>query len=822
MDIAPQLDIHFMEPPVNDLDYPTVDGGSAVTHYRIEWDPDVNFNSAPGGGALGHYDAPVAAPCTAFCEQTIGMEVQQFVLAAATGRFTDGEFTLSFGGDTTACLDWEISGADLAGALNGLASIGAGGVSATREGDGTADSIYGYTWRVTFTSEALSLDVDQITVSTGTAAGCTDFMGGSGWALTPSTVVEGGNLAPGVPHYVRVSAINAVGRGPALGATVINEAGVTPAVLALAPRAPPTMPLNIISESIVDSSTTLRLFWEAPTSNEGGTIIDYLLEWGTDAGVPIASETVAVGPGTAQPADGPFVHVFPTDPADALVPGTTYWISVRARNDQTPLGDVAYATPRCQSPLENCSPETRPRALPDAPAIVLSAQGNIMEFTDTTLSVSFETALTGQGGFDASALTVAGQTAPTTTSMFVDKYKVEWDVEPSFNTVDGKALSFDASATELLSECMPDCVGTSPEVAALATQLVWTTSDTAVDGGDMLIKYGPDEAVACVAYNADEATMKAYIEGISADINDVTVVRSGAEAGGLVWTVTFNDPAAPTYPLIASDLTNADSSLTCGVTCSGGGTVCEADQQVVTPTYTINGLTQGQIYHVRVSGHNTLGYGALSLVHTSKPHDEPTVARHIALSRYSDDDSDVGTSLRVTWQTPDDPGGDLMSHYRVEWATEDWDNVALTEHTIKTAAASQISGTFTVLVDSSACVDCPIQDIYTTGELPFDISAEALTDALQNLPNVDTLTIVRSDVDPAVGSFAWHITYESQIYTVAAPAGGRRGPVGRRRAHWHVCGRVHHGGGRGRHVACSGLPRGGQRAARGASDVHVE
>lgn len=59
-----------------------------------------------------------------------------------------------------------------------------------------------------------------------------------------------------------------------------------------------------------------------------------------------------------------------------------------------------------------------------------------MPFSDTSLSVSFATPLAGQGGG----------------SVFVNKYKVEWDVVPSFDSVDGLPLSFNPTLTQLMSE----------------------------------------------------------------------------------------------------------------------------------------------------------------------------------------------------------------------------------------------------------------------------------------------------------------------------------------------------------------------------------
>ena len=58
-------------------------------------------------------------------------------------------------------------------------------------------------------------------------------------------------------------------------------------------------------------------------------------------------------------------------------------------------------------------------------------------------------------------------------TVFVDKYKIEWDVEDTFDSVNGLPLSFSASRAEILPECSPTslCVGTSPEVSPLGVQV---------------------------------------------------------------------------------------------------------------------------------------------------------------------------------------------------------------------------------------------------------------------------------------------------------------------------------------------------------------
>ncbi len=757
IDIAPQLDVWFKEPNVNVLNYPTTSGGSPVTAYRIEWDPRDTFNSAAGGGAFAYYDAPMTGACSSLCTVSVGANVQAFSHAALT-TVTAGGFRLSFAGQTTACLAFDAADSDVQTALRGLSTInvnGVPGVTVTRSGDGTAASNFGYTWRVTFVSEALSLENPLLTA---TFTSCPAFTGTNPTFSQPYHVLPGGMLVPGTPYFVRVSAINAVGRGPALPATVINEAGAGPSVRALPPRAPATMPLGTIVEALVDSSTTLRLYWLKPASNEGARIMNYIVEWAL-ASAPttiVGQESVAVGTGTPHPQDGPFVHVFPTDPAAALTPGSLYVINIRAVNDQGP-GDWATFTPRCQAGLENCSPLIVPRALPLAPTVEVSLQGNGPLFTHNTLSLYFDTDVTEQGG---------GATVGT---VFADKYKIEWDTVDTFDSANGLPLSFSSSRLEILPECSNPalCVGTSPEVSPLGVQVLSIVHPGAgTVSGRIRLSYASVDAATCFDVTDTADNLAGLL--LSAFGHTVTVKRSAVVQGGYSYTITYLSPAAPTDVLRA----RLDNSCPSAVA-SGSGVVRALPKR---PAYVITGLTQGTVYYIRVTAHNTLGYGAVSQTHVAKPHREPSRANLVSLSVLDADEPAVGTSLRVGWQSPDDAGGDPITHYRVEWAEAAWSTAVTTVQTIRTQATSPLGGTFRVWVDTrgaaaTTCGNpnmCPVQALHVSADMPFDVSPSVMATTLMNLPNVDPVTVVRSDVDLSLGLYAWTITFTSQVTRVPA------------------------------------------------------
>jgi hypothetical protein len=184
--IAPHLDIMWTEPSVNDLNYPTFDGGATITAYRIEYDHDVSFNSGSGGGPEGCFDSLVFGRCIVNCTEVLGYEVQHWSIGAGV-TITAGQYRLGFKGANTSCLAWDSLCASVEGGTGGLSTIGTGGVRVTRLGDGTisSDETFGYNWRVTFLTEALSLDQPEITLYVGADGGCTPLSSVSGLLCAP-------------------------------------------------------------------------------------------------------------------------------------------------------------------------------------------------------------------------------------------------------------------------------------------------------------------------------------------------------------------------------------------------------------------------------------------------------------------------------------------------------------------------------------------------------------------------------------------------------------------------------------------------------------
>jgi hypothetical protein len=194
--------------------------------------PGVDVDASPSEGAAMNgcgqleFDPTInAAPSTSLADSPSGFDFHLHVPQHNEGSFidepvpgtdevqslsvlaTEGQFRLSFGGESTSALASNASAATVQGALEGLSSIGADNVSVSGgPGDETGSTPYA----ITFVGALGGIDVEQLVAENGTAplkitngSGTTD--GGANVSTTtpgvaPSSKHVGVDLAPATAH----------------------------------------------------------------------------------------------------------------------------------------------------------------------------------------------------------------------------------------------------------------------------------------------------------------------------------------------------------------------------------------------------------------------------------------------------------------------------------------------------------------------------------------------------------------------------------------------------------------------------------------------
>ena len=510
--IANQIDVRWTRPTTNILGFDYNAEIDFVDYYRLEFDPSNTFDSAVASdGPHGYYDLPIVTPgsCTnalgAYCEHALGREVQTIAVTwSGSSDPTAGSFALQFlhtnpgsGVDgvaadnslnTTTCLGYDATATDVQTALRLLSSVGLTNkivsIDVTRvEHPNQAPGSRGHSYRVTFVGFAVQGNVPSLVVTQPGQAPdahqnvqCTAWSGGASFPLIEQkTLHEGGQLISGTNYFVRVRAIVSSASsqllhpetGPSGIAHDTNGDGANDytmprdplrhsnangmgeskdaATLSEIPRCPPLKPLDVGGYALRGHAGSYHVVWTHPLTNNGADITQWKIEYSDLA------DTNYIGDGS-NGFNAVVTHTFiaSNDDKHGMAhhrPGTDYYwnipsmpigrmlrLRVYAYNDQG-FGLPQEVEARCEDDVEDCTAENRARALPGLPgSVTVSSPSNDNEFTKNTLLVSWDMGVTG--------------------GISNDKYKVEWDTVPTFDTRQGKPLSYEFN----------NVLGTSPEV----------------------------------------------------------------------------------------------------------------------------------------------------------------------------------------------------------------------------------------------------------------------------------------------------------------------------------------------------------------------
>jgi hypothetical protein len=434
------------------------------------------------------------------------------------------------------------------------------GVEVDRDGP---DDTNGYTWRVTFLDNSPSNPDDfEITImennlKTASNADASMYFsqlidGESYSGCTDVQIMPGDKaLTLGEAYYARVLAYNSVG---------YSLPQVAPA--AEKPMVVPGRPTSVVLTTV--SKCDLRLTFNPPDSDGGDTITEYLVEYSVNSDFSNAEETSL----TFLEGGAPFHKTI-----TGLIQGTFYFVRVSAKNSQG-YGAPASSTPASLQPYEASSAPTN---------VYLRQTSNSM------LTVSFFEPV-DNGGDE------------------IKSYIVEWDTSSGFNgvvsephkgSVELDASEYNSYTIRYLTE------GTSYYVRVFAVN-------------------SAGESVPA----ASSPTHLAPMAMVPGKPHTITAV-SGVSSGSIV--VTWQRPRVPWHSIPCSGTRelpdDCPTVIGGGLPVSNGGSVISSylieynDKKDFTgkdrgkhstgaSTYTIQDLTPGRKYYIRVLAVNENGPGS--------------------------------------------------------------------------------------------------------------------------------------------------------------------------------------------------------------------
>ena len=760
LDINDQLDLTYRRPEVNDLGYPTTNGGAIVTSYIVEYDTSDKFNSGNAAGTqpMGSYEFATwnnvgtnyACDAGQPCEQQLGAEIQSITtynsnpIAMSTGSFKL-RFTDSSGGTETSpnCLAYDISGADLRTQLKLLAGVDE--VLVSREAITTAPG-HGFRYRITFTGTSSSVveNVEQLEIvhKDGTGS-CEAFADGTD--VIAQTDAEGGQLVKGTMYHLRVRARNAIGTSPPTRVGVDGQVALLLSERDATPRAPPNPPPRVRIYAHTDDGTKMRIWWTRPTTDNGGPISDYVVEWTDDSGENWGN--------AGQLCNGGACPIVPASSLEETYRRTWTHESVIRQNAITTITVTANVA------TVNHAADADGHMLSIGGAVTFSGMAEnvlnsnyVIAPSMNPTSVNFQILLNDGaladgtyfpdaapgdafvafdlGGVDGWDYNITGLTAGTTYAYRVVARNDQGRGDT--RTEHGVSVSH-VSSTEAVPLCqgfIEDCqellvprrlplaptsfaigeIGTVNEFTHTSIVATWKSG-------------GTTDNVANFMYKVEWDTLPTF---------DSTSERPMSyEAHG------FNG----TSPEVAESSADANGEL----------------------YYDMTGLPKGVEIYVRITGKNTLGYGAATATSASRPMKTSWATTNTAVQlrdRTSVTVQEYGTGLDITWTAPLDSGGDPISKYRVEWGTAAWDAYTREKQTVSVPATTK---PFRLALDTASCATCQVRAPHVTGRLYAGtaLTAAKMKVSLENLPNIEQVDVTRTDVGG--GAFSYAVTFVNEV-----------------------------------------------------------
>ena len=462
-----------------------------------------------------------------------------------------------------------------------------------------------------------------------------------------STSVRVASLTNGTEYEFQVAALNTGGVG-AYATAVTSQ-----------PFTVPGAPINLTATAGVGS---VDLAWDAPTSNGGSTLTDYIVQY--KASADASWTTFADGTSTTR-----------TATISTLTNGTVYLFRVAATN-------------AAGTGTESTSVSATPKTTPGAPTSLSATIGD--EFVSLTW-----TAPADNGGsaitdyiveykrtadstwltYNDGTRTLPSVTVPSLTNMVEYEFRIT-----SVNVVGSGGLSSTVAATPMATPDAPLNLSITYGNSSIA--VAWDAP--ADDGGspitDYVIQYRASSASSWTTASDGTSTARATtLSGLTNGTLYYIRVAAVNIAGTSSYTSALSDtprtvPSAPSSPTAARG--NQQITFTWTAPGNGGAAITDylieykeassstwllySDSVSTSTSQVFTGLTNGTSYNFRVSAVNSEGTGSVSSTATQTPSTVPGVPTSFAVVP-------TNGGVQLSWALPIDNGGAAVSGYFLQY-----------------------------------------------------------------------------------------------------------------------------------------------------------
>lgn len=485
------------------------------------------------------------------------------------------------------------------------------------------------------------------------------------------------NLLSGVTYYAHVTAHNSRGFGSFSAVT----AGTT--------RGQPGPPNHV--KVAVAGGGAISASWSSPSKNGGATVTGYIVEWFSataQGNREVQMVTTSAKKGTSE------VQILSIK-ADANNIGGYYQLSFGGQS----TGNIAWDAPATgtDSIRENLerlpgvgqadvSQDYSRSAVSGLRVDLLVGAGNATASNTSSLLPSqtdlVENDIIFLAGYRARVRGFSADggsvffgsmddfTEPATfddnfgaEGVIVEKWAYGYEYAVTFTTYNGDAPLMEASASD-------GWAGTNPVI-----DIQEMTAGLEPISGSFRLRLG-GENTAPIAHDAAAEDIESALEGLG-EVGDVTVSKV-LNGYGNNWVVTFYSEMGDVGLMEAdgTGLTGPSTAVSVSVGQDGVLPSIYGYQEIADASvlqHTIQGLTLGQSYTVRLRAQNSEGYGGVAnatpaSIQTLEPPGTPSGISLIVMS---------DSMLKLVWSAPLSNGGSVVTQYRVEWdIDENFSNLA--------------------------------------------------------------------------------------------------------------------------------------------------